>query len=146
MTYIIESLSRGTLKFFISAEEFGFSTTGSRNDPDKTVQFHSLDHARAIWNRLPERVRIKCEIRDSENEYDIVPLMKPIPHEVIVVSDIPNCDFCSQKGVTKPGPYDFKTYMGPWGHGCERHWEAFRESQKLGTGMGQLWITKAQVA
>jgi hypothetical protein len=146
MTYIIESLTRGTLKFFISAEEFGFSTTGMRSDPEKTVQFDSLAHARAIWNRLPDRVRTKCDIRDANNEYEIVPMLKPIPHEIIVVSDIPNCDFCSQKSITKPGPYDFKTYMGPWAHGCKGHWEAFRESGALGEGKGQLWITKAQVA
>lgn len=146
MSYIIESLTRGTLKFFISADEFGFSTSGMRSDPDKTMQFVSLEHARKTWDRLPERIRTKCEIRDSDNGYDIVPLRVPIPHQVIVVPHIPNCDFCSQKGVTKPGPYDFATYMGPWAHGCQKHWEEFRVSHSLGTGMGQLWITKAQVA
>jgi len=146
MSYIIESMTRGTLKFFVSPDEFGFSTSGMRSDPDKTMQFHSLEHARKTWERLPERIRTKCEIRDGENDYDIVPMLEPVPHQVIVVSRIPLCDFCTQKGMNKPGPYDFKTYSGPWAHGCLKHWEANREYQELGSGKGQLWITEAQVA
>jgi hypothetical protein len=71
MTWIIESNTRGTLKFFISQEEFGFSTTGMRNDPDKTLQFTSLAHARAIWNKLPEKLQ---DLPDpGRTMYEVVP-------------------------------------------------------------------------
>lgn len=62
MTHIIEHPTRGTLKFFVSEEEYGFSTTGSRNDPEKTLQFFSLAEAQRVFNRLPPRVRIRAEI------------------------------------------------------------------------------------
>ena len=69
-------------------------------------------------------------------------LFKLVPHEVILVSSIPACNFC-QDGT--PGPYDFKTYMGPWANGCEKHWKQMRASGQLGTGHGQLWVTDDQV-
>jgi len=62
--------------------------------------------------------------------------------EVVVVADIPACNFC-QDGT--PGPYDFATVMGPWANGCERHWLAFRRGP-LGEGSGQRWITPDEVA
>jgi hypothetical protein len=61
-------------------------------------------------------------------------------HEVILVASIPKCDFCDN-----PGPYDFKTKMGPWAHGCAEHYDRFRLFNKLGTGMAQLWVTADQV-
>lgn len=60
--YIIEHPTRGTLKFFVSENEFGFSTTGLRNDPDKTMQFHNLSEAHRIYGRLPEKIRVNCKI------------------------------------------------------------------------------------
>lgn len=63
--------------------------------------------------------------------------------EVVVVSEIPACNFCSDGA---PGPYDFATRMGPWANGCERHWQELRAAPRLGTGAGQLWITQDQVA
>jgi len=68
-----------------------------------------------------------------------------IPHEIIVVSSIPSCNFCSTEGKTVPGPYDFATVMGPWANGCEAHWLRYRAADSLGTGKGQLWVTKDQV-
>jgi len=65
---------------------------------------------------------------------------KLIPHQVIQVSSIPQCNFCD-----KPGPYDFKTSMGPWANACEMHWRSYRSSTTLGTGKGQLWVTEDQV-
>lgn len=66
-----------------------------------------------------------------------------VPHEIILVSSIPPCNFCTDG---TPGPYDFATYMGPWANGCERHWQQYAAISKLGTGYGQLWVTEDQVA
>lgn len=68
---------------------------------------------------------------------------RPEPGKVVVVGSIPDCNFC-QDGT--PGPYDFKTTLGPWANGCEAHWKEHRASGSLGVGQGQLWITKDQVA
>lgn len=65
---------------------------------------------------------------------------KPEKGKICVVSAIPQCNFCAA-----PGPYDFKTKSGPWANACESHYKIHREHAKLGTGMGQLWITKDQV-
>lgn len=67
----------------------------------------------------------------------------PKKGEICLVGHIPACDFCRDG---TPGPYDFKTTMGPWAHGCERHWEKCRAAARLGVGLGQLWITEDQVA
>jgi len=64
---------------------------------------------------------------------------KPEKGKIVVVSSIPQCNFCD-----KPGPYDFATQMGPWTNGCEQHWQQYRVGP-LGTGSGQLWITEDQV-
>jgi len=65
---------------------------------------------------------------------------KLVPHEIIEVSSIPQCNFCE-----KPGPYDFATRMGPWANGCEQHWKMYRAASTLGTGKGQLWVTEDQI-
>lgn len=65
----------------------------------------------------------------------------PEPGEIVVVSEIPKCNFCDELG-----PYDFPTRLGPWANGCETHWKQYRVSPSLGVGKGQLWITKEQVA
>jgi hypothetical protein len=61
-SFIIEHPTRGTLKFFVSESEYGFSTTGSRADPNQTMQFHSLNEAARIHGKLPDRVRKDCKI------------------------------------------------------------------------------------
>lgn len=76
--------------------------------------------------------------------------VKLIPHEVILVGSIPECDFCRMApddvlGEVKPGPYDFKTRMGPWANACEHHYRMYRAFSDLGTGKGQLWVTEEQV-
>jgi hypothetical protein len=68
----------------------------------------------------------------------------PKPGEVVVVSQIPSCDFCYDERTL--GPYDFATRMGPWAHGCEEHWRLYRAAPRLGVGVGQLWITADQVS
>jgi hypothetical protein len=66
--------------------------------------------------------------------------IKLIPHEVILVDEIPKCDFCDD-----PGPYDFKSDVGPWAHGCGKHWRRHGAYSELGTGKGQLWVTEDQL-
>jgi len=61
----------------------------------------------------------------------------PIPGMLCIVDHVPSCDFCD-----KPGPFDFMTVMGPWAHGCERHWRKYRAYPGLGVGKGQFWMTK----
>ena len=63
-----------------------------------------------------------------------------IPHEVILVDRIPQCDFCS-----RPGPYDFALRGGGWAHGCMEHYQSLRAASTLGTGKGQLWVTQKQL-
>lgn len=65
-----------------------------------------------------------------------------IPHEIILVSSIPSCNFC-QDGT--PGPYDFKTTMGPWANGCEEHYKEHRAAPTLGVGKGQFLLLEDQV-
>jgi hypothetical protein len=62
------------------------------------------------------------------------------PHEVILVDRIPQCDFCS-----KPGPYDFALRGGGWAHGCNEHYVQLRAASTLGTGKGQMWVTREQL-
>lgn len=70
---------------------------------------------------------------------------KPEKGKIVVVPEIPDCDFCVMQDVRGiPGPYDFKTVHGPWAHGCEIHYVANRVSPNLGVGVAQLWITESQ--
>ena len=68
--------------------------------------------------------------------------IKLIPHQVIEVRSIPNCDFCENP---TPGPYDFRTVRGPWAYGCYEHYRYHAMFSTLGTGKGQLWVTEDQV-
>ena len=67
--------------------------------------------------------------------------IRPMPGFVVVVPEIPQCNFCGE-----PGRYDFATRMGPWAHGCEVHWRKHRANTTLGVGKGQMWITKDEAA
>lgn len=60
--FIIEHPTRGTLKFLVSEHEYAFSTTGSRNDPDRTLQMFSLREAQRVLGKLPDRHRRDCMI------------------------------------------------------------------------------------
>lgn len=73
MTFIIEHPTRGTLKFLVSPDEYGFSTSGMRDDPEKTMQFRSLAEASRVLALLPAKLRGegKCQIRDSEARDDV---------------------------------------------------------------------------
>jgi hypothetical protein len=51
---------------------------------------------------------------------------------------IPPCDFCKDKGVTKPSEYDAKTTLrGSWAWMCANHWVEHRVTDELGLGLGQ---------
>lgn len=67
----------------------------------------------------------------------------PKQGEIVIVGSIPGCNFC-QDGTA--GPFDFKTKMGPWANGCERHYLTYRAATGLGVGKAQRWITQDQVA
>ncbi len=71
-TFIIEHPTRGTLKFCVSGEEFGFSTTGMRNDPNKTEQFFSVGEAERIRAKLPAKIGQQCNIRSSAKSWEVV--------------------------------------------------------------------------
>ena len=66
-----------------------------------------------------------------------------VPGKVSIVDRIPDCDFCDQEGKRTPGPFDFATRMGPWGHGCEAHYALYRAAEGLGVGKAQLWIKQS---
>lgn len=40
---------------------------------------------------------------------------------VVQVQELPDCDLCSQEGVTRKAEYDTKTRMGPWANLCLEH-------------------------
>lgn len=56
------------------------------------------------------------------------------------VSSLPSCDFCGMEGQQNDAAYDFRTSMGPWAHGCERHYKMHRATPELGTGNGQRLV------
>lgn len=70
-------------------------------------------------------------------------MFKLVPHEVLLVESIPNCNFCDDG---TPGPYDFVTTIGPWANGCEKHYKEYRLYADLGMGKGQLYVTKDQLS
>lgn len=62
---------------------------------------------------------------------------------VVEVPQLPWCDFCAD-GLTL-AEYDFKTNMGPWANGCEKHWKQHRARPETGLGIGQLLVTDVEV-
>ena len=64
----------------------------------------------------------------------------PEAGRVVVVVELPTCDFCSASA-----RYDFKIITGPWAHGCERHYGMYRAGDHLGVGMAQRLITADEV-
>jgi hypothetical protein len=66
--------------------------------------------------------------------------MRPKSGEIVVVTEIPSCDFCDQ-----PGRYDCRTKYGPWAHCCYDHYLVHRASPHLGVGNAQAWITPDEV-
>jgi hypothetical protein len=58
------------------------------------------------------------------------------------VAVLPRCDWCDE---TK-AEYDFRTWMGSWGYGCQEHYELHRMYGSLGTGKGQRLISDMMIA
>jgi hypothetical protein len=56
------------------------------------------------------------------------------------VNKFPQCDFCEKEGIRQEAKYDGRTFLGPWGYMCERHFKRFGVG--LGTGRGQKLIIK----
>lgn len=50
---------------------------------------------------------------------------------------LPKCSFCD-----KTAEYDFSMRGGRWAYGCKDHWEQYRMSPTLGTGIGQKLVQK----
>lgn len=55
------------------------------------------------------------------------------------VAKLPECNFCSE-----PALYDFKTKMGPWAFGCQKHFDIHRLFDTLGTGRGQKLVVEEE--
>ncbi len=55
-----------------------------------------------------------------------------------IVARIPNCDFCSEKGVSRKAYADAKTYAGPWAYMCHEHFRL--NNARLGMGHGQILV------
>jgi hypothetical protein len=71
--FIIEHPTRGTLSSLISTEEYHFSWSGSRADPDKAMQFYTIEEAKSYYRRLPAKVQTAgLAIRDSDQSYEVV--------------------------------------------------------------------------
>lgn len=66
----------------------------------------------------------------------------PVTGKVCIVHLIPECDFDCEL----PGIFDFcESSSGRWAHGCEGHWLMHRVAPTIGTGRGQLWVTREQL-
>jgi hypothetical protein len=63
----------------------------------------------------------------------------------VVVSSLPDCDFCLMGIVPRrrPARYDGATRQGPWANMCEeQHWEQYGVG--LGTGRGQRLVLASE--
>ena len=60
------------------------------------------------------------------------------PHTEVIVLNFPECDFCSQNGISTDAEYDGKTVYGPWANMCEYHFQLYGVG--LGLGRGQKLV------
>jgi hypothetical protein len=58
--------------------------------------------------------------------------------EYVIVSTLPNCDFCSAMGRKVKAKVDGKTTLGVWANMCARHYGT--KGIALGLGKGQRLI------
>lgn len=56
----------------------------------------------------------------------------------VIVSTIPTCDLCKQRGATESAVIDGKTVYGPWANMCQSDFDMFGIG--LGTGLGQRLV------
>lgn len=57
----------------------------------------------------------------------------------VIVSELPDCDYCKMEGNIRPARYDARTIHGPWANMCHLHFLRMT-SGRLGTGIGQELI------
>lgn len=67
---IIEHPTRGTLRpdSVPGIGEWHWSSTGARNDPDKTWLFPTVERARKVHAMLPDKVRAQATVRRHNPE------------------------------------------------------------------------------
>ena len=63
--------------------------------------------------------------------------LRPKPGFVVVIHELPDCNFCGEQA-----RYDFPTRSGGWAYGCPLHYLAYRMYPTLGVGKGQQLITE----
>lgn len=63
---------------------------------------------------------------------------------VVVVPNLPDCDFCADMGISRPARYDGATHMGPWANMCEYHFQQYGVG--LGTGRGQKLVLRSELS
>lgn len=69
--------------------------------------------------------------------------LKPRPGHVVVVSEIPDCDYCGQA----EADWDCPTVFGSWANLCDRcNYSVARYPGKTGVGIGQRLILPEDVA
>ena len=63
---------------------------------------------------------------------------------IVVVPELPPCDFCKEQGLEKPYParYDGKTTFGPWAYMCNAHYSVY--GMGLGLGVGQRLVLESE--
>ena len=69
--FIIEHPTRGTLKSIDHDGTLHFSLTGSRNDPEKTWHFTSLESAQKVLETLPGKLQSKATIRSEAEHWEV---------------------------------------------------------------------------
>ena len=57
-----------------------------------------------------------------------------------MVARLPDCDYCSSRGLARLARYDIRTPFGAWVNVCEQHYESMGTG--LGLGLGQELILK----
>lgn len=62
-----------------------------------------------------------------------------------IVDELPDCDFCSELGLSKPAAYDGRVKgVTSWASMCPAHFEI--HGVGLGLGVGQEYILRTSVA
>jgi hypothetical protein len=62
------------------------------------------------------------------------------PHTEVAVSELPDCDLCSERGLKRPAQFDGRMRSGVWAYLCQEHFMA--SGVGLGLGNGQRLVVK----
>lgn len=82
-----------------------------------------------MWEQLTYQKNKMLAVQKRTNNK----MYQPLENQVILVTELPKCDFCTQKA-----EYDGKTLSGPWTYMCKTHFKT--EGIGLGLGKGQQLI------